>query len=220
MMLDGDVQAERESLFSQDFLDSQLQKFQDLPVHKQVGSRTLCSRDSGSIRGLKIAIKLHQMSFCSIRSVLHAVCCSKAHTLLVRRSASMPFQLDLAAQICIFYYRDVGDTFAWLRCRCIALLQADVYLNPGTNRLVSGPTGKNRCLHLWLSDGFFCLAVCSGGNSGTSTHLCSTMAAHTSREQGPAGGLCMLHTSPEVGRSTSLKAPLPLHRLLLACMHA
>ena len=148
MVLDGDVQAERESLFSQDFLDSQLQKFQDLPVHKQVGSRTLCSRDSGSIRGLKIAIKLHQMSFCGIRSVLHAVCCSKAHTLLVRRSASMPFQLDLAAQICKFYYRDVGDTFAWLRCRCIALLQADVCLNPGTNRLVSGPTGKNRCLHL------------------------------------------------------------------------
>ena len=42
MMLKGDVQAERESFFSQNFLDSQLQKFQDLPAHKQVGPRTLC----------------------------------------------------------------------------------------------------------------------------------------------------------------------------------
>ena len=45
-----------------------------------------------------------------------------------------------------------------------------------------------QCLH----------AVCSWGSSRTSTYICSSMAADTSRQQGPAGGLCLLHTSTEV----------------------
>ena len=41
-------------------------------------------------------------------------------------------------------------------------------------------------------------AVCSWGSSRASTHICSSMAADASRQQGPSGGLCMLYTSPEV----------------------
>ena len=49
-----------------------------------------------------------------------------------------------------------------------------------------------------LGDLYLSLAVCTGSSSSISFHLCSSMAADTSCQQGPLGGFCMLYTPTEV----------------------
>lgn len=50
MTLDVVTQAERELFFSQDFVNSQLQKLQDLPAPKQVGTQDFEKQRSAGAR--------------------------------------------------------------------------------------------------------------------------------------------------------------------------